>query len=226
MEEERTENVMVDIWPPFTLPDGPTGMQRHSVTITLSGTDLESGVAQSFYRITKEGDTPMGFSPGSEIVLATMEDHSTDGTFTVDFYSVDNVGNQESFRSVQVTIDTLASMTVDLKPSVTVDQSTLRVKGTAEPGAALLINGKFVMVSNDGTFSYPVELGKGKNKVIVSMTDAAGNAVTETHYATYVPSDNLPSWFWPLTVVVCLTVAASICMMVFMRSRRMKEAEY
>ena len=226
IEEERTENVIVDIWPPFTLAEGPTGMQRRSVTLNLVGSDLESGMAQPYYRITKEGNTPMSFSPGSQVFLGTKEDHSSDGTYTVDFYSVDNVGNPESFRSVSVTIDTLASMTVDLNPSITTDSSTLTVRGTAEPGASLLINGKFVLVRNDGTFSYSVELGRGKNKLIISMTDEAGNAVSETHFATYTPAEGLPSWFMPLAAVVCLTVAAAICMMVFMRSRRMKQAGY
>jgi hypothetical protein len=226
MEEERTENVIVDIWPPSTLPDGPTGMQRRTVKITLTGTDLESGFAQYYFRITEKGDTPMGFTPGSEILLSARDDHSTDGTFIVDYYGVDNVGNQAAFKSVEVTIDTMASMTVDLKPSVTVDQNTLTVKGTAEPGASLLINGKFVLVKNDGTFSYPVELGRGRNKIVISMTDAAGNAVSETHFATYTPSDELPPWFIPLAVVVILAVATAICMMAFMRARRVKGAKF
>ena len=226
MEEERTENVMVDTWPPFTLLDGPTGLQRKSVTINLIGGDLESGLAQSYFRITKAGNTPMAFSPGSQVLLQAKEDHGTDGTYTVDFYSVDNVGNMESFRSVQVTIDTLAELNVDLKPSFTVDQGMVEVRGTAEPGASLLINGKFVLVKNDGTFSYNVEIGKGRNKIIISMTDGAGNAVSETHYATFNQSEGLPSWFWPLTVVVVLAVVSSISMMAFMRSRRMKEAGY
>jgi hypothetical protein len=222
-EEERTETVIVDIWPPSTLPEGPTGMQKKAVKMVFKGTDLESGYEQSFYRVTAKGDTSMAFTAGGEVILPAKDDHSSDGTYTIDYYSVDKVGNAEAFRSVEVTIDTLASMTLDLKPSVTVDQNSLVVKGTAEPGANILINGRYVLVKSDGSFSYPMELGRGKNKIVVSMTDAAGNAVSETHVVTYTPSDELPAWYIPLVVVTILALGTAVSMMVFMRMRRMRE---
>ncbi|MCK5291694.1 MAG: hypothetical protein KAR39_06735 [Thermoplasmata archaeon] len=68
------------------------------VTVTLNAFDVTSGVQYTNYRI--DGGSWQAYS-GSFIV-------SANGIHTMEYYSVDNVGNVESTKSVQVKIDTVA----------------------------------------------------------------------------------------------------------------------
>jgi hypothetical protein len=66
-------------------------------TVTLSPTDAGSGAAATYY--TTNGSTPTtSSSQGTSIVL------STDGTYTIKYFSVDNVGNQEGVKTASTTI--------------------------------------------------------------------------------------------------------------------------
>lgn len=223
-EPETNTSLVTDIWAPNTVPSGPTGYQRNSVTIELLGVDLESGYQGSFYRIVKQGEPPLNFVNGSEVVLEAKDDHSMDGVYRVDFYSVDQVGNREPTRSVQVIIDTTPVLAVSSK-SQTVDNSRFVLKGTTEPGATLLVNGKQVLVKPDGSFAYTMELGKGKNKIVVAMNDAAGNTANEQRTITYTPKASLPGWVMPAVIVIILAVVAAIGMVLFNRSRNRRMAE-
>jgi hypothetical protein len=61
-------------------------------TVTLSPTDTGSGVAATYY--TTNGSTPStSSSQGTSIVL------STDGTYTIKYFTVDNVGNSETVKT-------------------------------------------------------------------------------------------------------------------------------
>jgi hypothetical protein len=65
--------------------------------VTLSPTDAGSGAAATYY--TTNGSTPTtSSSQGTSIVL------STDGTYTIKYFSVDNVGNQEGVKTASTTI--------------------------------------------------------------------------------------------------------------------------
>jgi Chitobiase/beta-hexosaminidase C-terminal domain len=66
-------------------------------TVTLTPTDGGSGVAATYY--TTDGSTPTtGSSQGTSIAL------SSDGTYTIKYFSVDKVGNTESVRTAATTI--------------------------------------------------------------------------------------------------------------------------
>jgi hypothetical protein len=53
---------------------------------------------------------------------------------------------------------------------------TVTVLGQTEPGATVSVAGTAASVAPDGTFSVPVALGPGDNKLEVVATDAAGNS--------------------------------------------------
>jgi hypothetical protein len=66
-------------------------------TVTLSPTDAASGAATTYY--TTNGSTPTtSSSQGTSIVL------SAEGNYTVKYFSVDNVGNQEAVKTAGTTI--------------------------------------------------------------------------------------------------------------------------
>lgn len=90
-----------DTMPPVTtaslspsVPDGSGGNYASPVTVTLGATDNDSGVAKTEYSVNsgiwKTYSSPFSFG--------------TDGTYTVEFRSTDNAGNEEGNKSVQFAI--------------------------------------------------------------------------------------------------------------------------
>lgn len=69
--------------------------------------------------------------------------------------------------------DTVADLSVMVP--VQSSQSRLLLKGTAEPGSTVLVNGSATPVNADGTFVAVVLLRSPETSVTVTMTDAAGN---------------------------------------------------
>jgi hypothetical protein len=74
-----------------------TTCKNTTQTVTLSPTDAGSGVAATYY--TTNGSTPTtSSSQGTSISL------STDGSYTIKYFSVDNVGNQEAVKTAATVI--------------------------------------------------------------------------------------------------------------------------
>jgi len=74
-----------------------TACKNTTQTVVLTPTDAGSGVANSFF--TTNGTTPTtASSSGTSISLAT------DGTFTIKYFSTDNVGNSETVKTAGTAI--------------------------------------------------------------------------------------------------------------------------
>ena len=74
-----------------------TTCKNTTQTVTLSPTDAGSGAAATYY--TTNGSTPTtSSSQGTSIVL------SADGTYTIKYFTVDNVGNQEAVKTAATVI--------------------------------------------------------------------------------------------------------------------------
>ncbi len=86
---------ILDITPPVTQSNAPSNWVNHSVTITLTATDNLAGVNKTYYRV--DGGSWNLYSNGITI--------STEGNHTLEFYSVDNAGNEEKVHSVNILID-------------------------------------------------------------------------------------------------------------------------
>ncbi len=86
--------VNIDKTPPNTTAVAPTGWNNSDVTITLTASDGLSGVAATYYRLN--GGTPQ---TGGSVAI------SSEGTHTLEFWSVDQAGNEEPHKTVQVKID-------------------------------------------------------------------------------------------------------------------------
>jgi hypothetical protein len=92
----------IDNLPPVTIcglsppiPDGENGWYVSDVTVTLAAKDDISGVNYTMYNLDGTGWTEY---TGSFTV-------TTDGSHTVEYYSVDNVGNEESTKLTTFKID-------------------------------------------------------------------------------------------------------------------------
>jgi len=218
-DAEKNVSIVVDIWSPSSVAVVDSKVSNQDVVVELRGTDLESGLAGVYYRIVKRGELAMNFVNGTQVTIPAASDHSLDGNYTIEFYALDNVGNKEETRKVDIVIDTVGTIAVDIRGNPTVNDPMFRVAGTVEPGSTLTVNGLKVLVQRDGSFDYEMELKEGKNKIVVISTDKAGNSATVTKYATYTKQQDT-GWLMTLLVVVIIIVAVVIVLLVLMRPRR------
>ena len=104
--------VTLDKTAPATSDNAPAGSQSSDVTIMLSpGDGSGSGVASTSYRV--DGG---GWAAGTSVLIPAPADHSNDGSHTIDYTSVDNVGNVEAVRQTSVIIDTRSPSGSPLDP--------------------------------------------------------------------------------------------------------------
>ncbi|MDQ0872323.1 fibronectin type 3 domain-containing protein/phosphotransferase system HPr-like phosphotransfer protein [Paenibacillus sp. V4I3] len=92
--------LIVDTEAPVTTATAPTDWTNQSAAVTLSATDNETGVANTFYSLNDQA-----FVPGTAVTV------SQEGSNKVSFYSVDKVGNKEATKIIYVKIDKTAPVT-------------------------------------------------------------------------------------------------------------------
>lgn len=97
-----------DTIPPITTDDIDGQWHNSSITVTLTATDDNSGIAATYY--TVDGSMPtINSAKGNTITL------SEDGAYTIKYFSVDNAGNIEDVKTAtnQVKIDKTPPSTKD-----------------------------------------------------------------------------------------------------------------
>ena len=101
-ETNQSLTLKIDRTNPVTnhtiIPDSPTGLNNwytRSVTLTFLGTDSVSWVNKTLYRINNG-------SWENYIVPVLLQE---DGIYIVEYYSIDNAGNQETLHQVDIKID-------------------------------------------------------------------------------------------------------------------------
>ena len=105
-------NYLDDTIPPVTTisfnplePDGENGWYVSDVTVTLNATDDDTGVNTIYYRV----DGGIWYNYSEPFILV---DDGKD--ILIEFYSIDNAGNQEEVKSVKINID-------QTKPTITLE---------------------------------------------------------------------------------------------------------
>ncbi|MEM4728974.1 MAG: hypothetical protein QXH42_04340 [Thermoplasmata archaeon] len=177
-------------------------------------------MADTYYRVTRGGGTAGGFVRGTRAVIDVRPDGSTDGEYTVEYYSTDNVGNKEEAQFMTVVVDTVASLELGFG-NVSTGEGRFRVAGRAEPGSTVYVNGKLARVDPDGSFSTEVGLRAGANIIVVKSLDPAGNERTETRVVTYTrPGETSPTLPVPAAASVVAVLAAIAVAMAVMRGLR------
>ncbi len=63
----------------------------------------------------------------------------------------------------------------------------IKISGKTEPGSSVYINGRFVVVGDDGSFTFSLPLNQGENTLQIVVTDIAGNQTTVERKVTYNP---------------------------------------
>ncbi|WCN37447.1 OmpL47-type beta-barrel domain-containing protein [Aneurinibacillus uraniidurans] len=163
-EKPQTIEVKVDNTAPVTTSDAPTTWSKDDVTVSLTATDTESGVAKTFYSIN-----------GSEYKEGTSFTVSGDGTNKISYYSIDQAGNTEKPQTVEVKIDKMAPVTTSNAPTAwSKDDVTVSLTATdTESGVAKTfysINGSEYKEGTSFTVS-----GDGTNKISYYSIDQTGN---------------------------------------------------
>ena len=112
-----------DTTPPVTTvtldppePDGDNGWYVSDVEVTLYATDDLSGVNTTYYRINN-GTWEMYTEP---FIL------ESDGYYMIEYYSVDNAGNEEEVKSAEIKMDQTPP-TVELKRESIVNETGVKV---------------------------------------------------------------------------------------------------
>ncbi len=180
---ESTKQTVVgtsDTTPPTTTASlsgtsGQNGWYTSAVTVTLTATD-SSGISSRHYRL----------DGGSWNTYTSSFSISSDGTHTVEYYSIDSAGNTESVKSVTVKVDTT-------KPSTSHSVSSYTVTLTPSDATSGVYRTFYRIDSGAWTlYSSPFSAGSsGQHMVQFNSTDSAGN-VEVTKQVTVGSSDTTP----------------------------------
>jgi hypothetical protein len=156
--------VKIDKTAPNTTATAPTTWNNTNVTVSLNAADALSGVANTFY--TVDGGTQQ---TGTSIGI------SAEGIHTLQFWSVDNAGNTEAHKSVEVKIDrTPPTINHTQSPAANANgwnNANVTVTFTCDDG------------SGSGIASCPGQqtvTTEGQNQAVPgTATDNAGNTATD-----------------------------------------------
>ena len=109
-----------DTTPPVTThsldppdPDGENGYYVSDVEVTLNATDNESGVKAIFYRIS-EGEW---INQSGDIIIFIIDNDCLNNGI-VEYYAVDNAGNQESIKSFYISMDQIPPKIIELSVKI------------------------------------------------------------------------------------------------------------
>jgi hypothetical protein len=163
-EDVQTVYVKIDRTAPVTAASGiADSWSAAAVTVALTASDAQSGVAHTYYSVN-----------GADFTEGTSFQVDNEGANTVSFYSVDAAGNKEPARTVQVMIDKTAPATTAATPDGWVREADIGFKATdALSGVA----GTYYSVKGaDYTAGTSVTVtDEGVNEIRYYSVDKAGN---------------------------------------------------
>lgn len=164
--------VNVDTIPPYLLVSDPDdGLLTNANSVQAAGmTEPTASLTINGLPVTVQPD-------GSFAATISLQSGANDIFFNV----TDLAGNTNSvMRSVtldqsppSLTIQTPADGVITNKPFV-------RVQGSTEPMANLVVNGQFFQVDANGAFDGMIPLADGDNLVVVTACDLAGNCAADS----------------------------------------------
>lgn len=154
----------------------PLPIATNSATLTVTGTGTPGSILILY---VNEGETKKLTIP-SDGRFSVPSVKVIDGQNTVSAKLTDEKQNLSDLSNVlTITVKRSPPSLEITSPSpnaaITGEKNTADVVGKAEEGSTVTINGRFVVIQNDGSFSYPYPLNEGDNTFMVVAVDAAGN---------------------------------------------------
>lgn len=170
-------------------PDGLNGWYVHPLTVSLNAKDNLSGVAKTVYSL----DGGVVWNPYTLPIT-----FSKDGNFTLSYRSTDNVGNEESVKSIRFSLDNTAPIitvsppiedsyndSVDLIPQFTVSDSSSGVDGSK---TVVTLDGQNLQ---QGVAIPLYTLKLDTHTLTITASDVAGNVQNQT--VTFRTTANMES---------------------------------
>lgn len=182
----------VDMEPPVTSASAPSSWTQSPAMVTLTATDTVTGVAQTYYRL----------NGGSQTTYSAPLSISTEGTHTIQYWSVDNRGNTEAPKSVTVRVDDTKPVTTSNVPNGW-QHETVNVTLAATDALSGVDAIRYRLNGGALTaYTGPIAVsGDGVHELRFYATDKAGNVETEQvrsvsidHEAPAVSSDIDSAW--------------------------------
>jgi len=187
-ETVHTETVCIDASSPYTTylldpsqPDGNNGYYISNVTVILTSVDNISGCNRTYYRIN---DGEWQEYNGQFII-------SLDENYSIEFYSVDDAGNNETIKQINFRLDKTSPLTVVSTSGDGIgswyrsDVSVLLNASDSTSG----INGTYYRINEEDWNSYLMVFtisSEGEYTVEYYSADNAGNNETQKTSTFYI----------------------------------------
>jgi translation elongation factor EF-1beta len=179
----KTLLIGVDAEPPETthtlnpaVPNGENDWYITCVTLTLKATDDGTGVETTYYRIN--GETWQTYTSAVEIC--------NDDEYTIEYYSVDNVGNNEIKKTVSFKIDkTLPTIITIQKEQSGILIKTINFTAVVDDETSgidrveFYLDGEFQVEDTSPPYQWTWK-GIGNHTVTVDVFDKAGNKASKS----------------------------------------------
>jgi len=116
-----------------------------------------------------------------------------DGNNTISVISKDSSNNEShSSKEITITLDTTAPDLEITKPQNGAEfygskERQITIEGKTEENITVRINGRFVVLGSDGSFSFYTSLSEGANEFKVTSEDRAGNSTEQVVNVVYYP---------------------------------------
>jgi hypothetical protein len=227
-ETVQVIDLFVDDTPPNTAYDAPPDPMNSDFAVELIPSDQGAGPNTTYYKVVMKGNVTGNekWIEGTIVSFEAPEDHGRDGTYQVEYYTTDNVGNQELPKKLEVVVDTIAEIEVDTEEGLVWDKKVLNIKGQTEPDSVLTINGNIVIVSDDGSFSHNITLKTGKNAILIEVEDPVGNtAILNREVVFDPPVTDIENFWWLWMIIVIVIIVAVVGVIVVAKRRRTTKAE-
>jgi hypothetical protein len=167
-EATHTAYVRIDRTAPTPSDDAPAMWSITPVLLTLSATDTASGTSHILY--STDGSSPTLTYSGPLSI-------SSDGTTTVKYSAVDNLGNASSIRTVLVRVDRTLPTASDNAPTTWRNTSAIVTLSGADSISGLAAIKYSLNGGQATTYTAPVAVsGQGVHYLTYQSFDAAGNA--------------------------------------------------
>lgn len=122
----------------------------------------------------------------------TTEIELTNGENEISAFTTDQAGNESSrSKTFIIVFDNQKPELVIVRPTdgqtISDNNNITTIEGSTNEEAKITINGRFVVVNDDNSFTYDYQLSEGENELIIVATDMANNSIETTLRVTYSP---------------------------------------
>jgi hypothetical protein len=195
------ENSQLDLWAggmhgrAKKLSDVNSSFEVHTPTAIagVRGTKLavEVGADESTDVKCLEGSVYVKSNSGGEVFLKEKEKTSVKKNEPPVKPELMDEQDQQEFEGLDDSTE--ASLEI-MQPvgNLETDVSTVKVKGTTDPGAVVTVNGQVVTADQKGSFEASVELTEGTNQIKIESANKKGKVTTKTRVVKYKPKKEEP----------------------------------